>query len=98
MLLSLLALVSPAKVHAGVLALHFFRFATLDPATSYAQCYWRVADVDALYQEVVSTGLRVNAPEDRPWCMREFALGDPSGTLIRIGQSTSSTRSADHDQ
>src|SRR5688572_4712778 len=70
----------------GDLELHFFRFAALDPATSYAQCYWRVPDVDALYREMTSIGVRVNAPDDRPWGMREFALGDPNGTLVRIGQ------------
>ena len=28
---------------------------------------------------------RVTAPEDKPWGMREFALVDPSGNLIRVG-------------
>lgn len=66
---------------------HFFRFPQLDPATSYAQCYWRVADVNALYQAVVRAGMTAPQPQDKPWGMREFALLDPNGTLIRVGQS-----------
>ena len=28
---------------------------------------------------------RLTAPVDQPWGMREFALVDPSGNLVRIG-------------
>lgn len=73
----------------GDLELHFFRFAELDPTKSYAQCYWRVTDVDAVYDQIASAGFRVTSPEDKPWGMRECALGDPNGTLVRIGQSLS---------
>jgi catechol 2,3-dioxygenase-like lactoylglutathione lyase family enzyme len=73
----------------GDLELHFFRFAELDPTNSYAQCYWRVTDVDAFYDQIASVGCRVTAPEDKPWGMRECALSDLNGTLVRIGQSLS---------
>jgi catechol 2,3-dioxygenase-like lactoylglutathione lyase family enzyme len=68
------------------LEMHFFRFPELDPATSYAQCYWRVADVDALHATLIRAGLNASIPEDKPWGMREFALSDPNGTLVRVGQ------------
>ena len=63
----------------------------LDPATNGTSCYWRVADVDALYREWSSVGLptkgipRLTAPLDQPWGMRELALVDPSGNLVRVG-------------
>jgi hypothetical protein len=28
----------------------------------------------------------LEAVEDKPWGMREFAIVDPNGTLIRVGQ------------
>lgn len=76
----------------GDLELHFFAFPDLAPHDSYAQCYWRVADVDALHAEFSRLGLpadgipRLTALEDKPWGTREFALVDPNGTLARIGQ------------
>jgi catechol 2,3-dioxygenase-like lactoylglutathione lyase family enzyme len=75
--------------------MHFFRVPELDPLRSYAQCYWRVADVDALYGEVVRAGVPTGTPpEDKPWGMREFALSDPNGTLLRLGQSLSPSEAA----
>lgn len=32
-------------------------------------------------------GTRIDAPEDRPWGMRDFTLFDPSGVLWRIGHT-----------
>jgi catechol 2,3-dioxygenase-like lactoylglutathione lyase family enzyme len=78
-----------AIVSNDTLELHFFRFPELDVASSYAQCYWRVSDVDALHQAVMSAGVTASQPEDKPWGMREFALSDPNGTLVRVGQSLS---------
>lgn len=79
----------------GQLEMHFFRYADLSPSDNYGQCYWRVDDVDGFYRAVRSS-LRadsntpqVKEPEDKPWGVREFALGDPNGNLIRIGQIVS---------
>jgi len=36
-------------------------------------------------------GIRVGAPEDQPWAMRDFTLFDPSGVLWRIAQNLSRT-------
>ena len=77
----------------GDLELHFFSFEGLAPGESYAQCYWRVQDVDALHAEFQALDLprsgipRVARVEDKPWGMREFAIVDPNGTLIRVGQA-----------
>jgi catechol 2,3-dioxygenase-like lactoylglutathione lyase family enzyme len=75
----------------GDLEMHFFSFPDLSPQASYAQCYWRVEDVDALHAELAQSGLpptgmpRLTAVEDKPWGIREFALVDPNGTLVRVG-------------
>jgi hypothetical protein len=71
--------------------LHFFAHPDLATTDNYAGCYWRVTNADALHAECTSLGLpQSGAPsvgpiEDRPWGMREFALIDPNGNLIRIG-------------
>ena len=73
--------------HADGRELHLFLHATVDPSTNYAGCYWRVADVDAVYRAVVASGLAApSAPSARGWGMREFHLVDPSGNLVRVGQ------------
>lgn len=75
----------------GDLEMHFFSFTDVSPHDSYAQCYWRVDDVDALHADFSRLGLpgsgipRLTAVEAKPWGTREFALVDPNGTLVRIG-------------
>lgn len=72
--------------------IHFFGFPDVDPATSSAGCYIRVSDADALYARWSSLGLptrgipRLDVISDKPWGMREFAVVDPNGSLIRVGQ------------
>lgn len=72
--------------------MHFFAFDDLSPTENYGQCYWRVNDVDALFAEYKAAGLpRSGAPRlenvgDKDWGMREFAIVDPNGNLVRIGQ------------
>jgi catechol 2,3-dioxygenase-like lactoylglutathione lyase family enzyme len=76
----------------GGLEMHFFHHAELAPLANYAQCYWRVDDVDTLYRDLGAAGVveagvpRRTAPADRPWGMRELALVDPNGNLVRVGQ------------
>jgi catechol 2,3-dioxygenase-like lactoylglutathione lyase family enzyme len=78
-------------VSRGRLVLHFFQDSTRRPAGSDTSCYLRVKDADALHHEWAAIGLpaegipRLTAPEDQPWGMREFALVDPSGNLLRVG-------------
>jgi hypothetical protein len=70
-----------------------FHAPTVDPLTTDAGCYVRVVDADTLYlewQEVglveaPATGSRLVPPSDTAYGMREFALVDPSGNLVRVG-------------
>jgi hypothetical protein len=51
----------------------------VDPARTAYGIYFYSEDVDALAAEF---GLDA---ESKPWGLREFVIGDPSGTLVRIG-------------
>jgi len=52
-------------------------------------CYIYMSGVDELYEEYAAQGvIHPNGKlEDKPWGMREFAIVDVHGNLIRIGQS-----------
>ncbi|PNY82682.1 bleomycin resistance protein [Deinococcus koreensis] len=71
---------------------HFFFHPELRPGESSAGFYLRVEDVDGVYQDFAVARLpqqgipRMDALEDKPWGMREFAVVDPDGNLLRIGQ------------
>ena len=73
--------------------LHFFTQVDLDPASSSAGCYLRVLNVDDIHSEFTNANLRnsgiprMDGIENKPWGMREFAIVDPNGNLIRIGQA-----------
>jgi hypothetical protein len=77
----------------GTVELHFFTHHELRPAESSAMCYVRVADVESVYRafalaELPRKGIpRQDALADKPWGIREFAIVDPDGNLIRIGQT-----------
>lgn len=77
----------------GTVELHFFTHRELRPAESSAMCYLRVSDVESIYRaftlaELPRSGIpRQDGLEDKPWGMREFAIVDPDGNLIRIGQT-----------
>ncbi len=46
---------------------------------------FRVVDVDAEYQLLVSSGLREVMPlEDHPWGDRGFAVQDPNGIILYV--------------
>ena len=76
----------------GTIELHFFAHAELVPAESWAGCYIRVGDVQSLYEAGLASGLtdsgipRIHRLEDKPWGLKEFAIVDPDGNLLRIGQ------------
>ena len=67
----------------------------VDPLATAGMCYLFVDDADAVHaawQDAVPpadprTGSRLQAPEDTDYGMREFALVDPSGNLVRVGSS-----------
>jgi catechol 2,3-dioxygenase-like lactoylglutathione lyase family enzyme len=76
----------------GPIELHFFPHPDLDPYACYAGCYVRLHGVDALHAALATADLpaqgipRLERVEDKPWGMREFAVIDPDGSLLRIGQ------------
>jgi hypothetical protein len=59
--------------------------------TPGSNTYVRLPEVDGLHACFAEAGLprsgipRLVAPDDKPWGMREFALVDPDGSLIRVG-------------
>ncbi len=71
---------------------HFWLNSSLDPLANDAGAYLRPSDVDALDAEWGALGLpdagvpRLVRAEDKPWGMRELALVDADGNLIRAGQ------------
>ena len=49
--------------------------------------YFYVSDVDVFYDELIAAGVTcLGAPEDKQWRMREFAVRDPDGALLRFGE------------
>ena len=76
----------------GGVELHFYADPNVDPLTTAASCYAFVDDAQALYDEWVTvivpdppTGSRLEPPMDTEYGMREFALVDRSGNLVRVG-------------
>ncbi len=81
-----------AILRRGAVELHFFTHRDLVPAESWAGCYIRVQDVASVYRDMSASPLprtgipRIEALEDKPWGLREFAVVDADGNLLRIGQ------------
>jgi catechol 2,3-dioxygenase-like lactoylglutathione lyase family enzyme len=81
----------------GTVEIHFWDAPDVDPLTTDFSCYVHVRDADALYDAWSSigvptdpaTGSRLMPPWDTEYGLREFALVDPSGNLLRIGSRAS---------
>lgn len=80
----------------GGLELHFYGDPDVDPLTTAASCYAFVDDAQALHDawiELVvpehATGSRLVPPVDTDYGMREFAVVDRSGNLVRVGSPIS---------
>jgi hypothetical protein len=76
----------------GDIWLHFALQADLDPLTTASGCYVYVDDADALHaawstaiEADSSSGSRIVAPATTDYGMREFAVIDRSGNLLRLG-------------
>ena len=83
-------------VRRGNVQLHFYGDPRVDPLTTSSSCYVYTKDADALYEEWDAIGIATDPktgsrlqgpPVDTDYGMREFALVDPSGKLIRVGSS-----------
>jgi catechol 2,3-dioxygenase-like lactoylglutathione lyase family enzyme len=81
-------------VRRGGVQLHFYGDPDVDPLTTSFSCYVFTEDADALYDAWDAIGIRTDPttgsrlqgpPADTDYGMREFALIDPSGNLIRVG-------------
>ena len=49
---------------------------------------FRTADLDATFEKVRASGADVlQEPSDQPWGVRDCAVRDPSGNMIRIAQA-----------
>jgi hypothetical protein len=73
---------------------HFRDVPGLDPATSGFSCYLAVgSDLDALHAEWSALPVwadpmpRLEAPEVKPWGLRELTVVDPAGTVVRLAES-----------
>ena len=81
----------------GTVELHFWDAPNVDPLTTDSMCYIHVRDADALYDDWnrigvatdAATGSRLMPPSDTEYGLREFALVDTSGNLLRIGSPSS---------
>ncbi|MFN0022931.1 MAG: bleomycin resistance protein [Parvularculaceae bacterium] len=71
---------------------HFFLHQKHKPDASDHGAYLRPSDIDALSAEFAAldlprTGIpRFEPAESKPWGMKELAIVDPDGNLIRAGQ------------
>jgi catechol 2,3-dioxygenase-like lactoylglutathione lyase family enzyme len=81
-------------IRRGSVQLHFYGDPNVDPLTTSSGCYVFTDDADALYEAWnaigiptdPTTGSRLQGPAaDTEYGMREFALVDPSGNLLRVG-------------
>lgn len=81
-----------AILRRGTVELHFFTHTALVPAESFSGCYIRVIDVESVYRSMSSSRLpssgipRMDTLQNKPWGLREFAVVDTDGNLLRIGQ------------
>ena len=82
----------------GAVQLHFIAAPDTDPLITAASCFVFVPDANALHDEWhavgvahdAATGSRLVPPVDTDYGMREFALVDRSGNLVRVGSPLAS--------
>ena len=83
----------------GEVGLHFFSSPGLDPWSSDAGCYVYVEDADVVFAEFSALSLphegipRLHGPPaDTDYGLREFAVVDLDGNLLRIGSRLADPR------
>lgn len=74
-------------VHRDDITIHFWH-AKKKIFPENTSCYVDVTEIESLYEEYQSAGvIHPNGPlTDQPWGMREFAILDLDGNMIRFGQ------------
>ena len=60
--------------------------------------YLYVEDVDAVADSVRDLIIERGAPHAKPWGTYEFAVSDPSGTLVRVGRTLESPGGTETEQ
>lgn len=54
--------------------------------------HFHADDLDAAFEQVRAAGAEiVEEPTDQPWGVRDFAVRDPSGNLVRVDQSSAAS-------
>ena len=83
----------------GEVGLHFVLSPEMEPRSTAGACYLYVEDADALYAEYARLDLpgegipRLHgSPEQTDYGLREFALVDLDGNLLRIGSFSGDPR------
>ena len=76
----------------GTAELHFSEDPSVDPLSTASMCYLYVDDAQRLFEEWTglvepdrTSGSRIEPPVDTEYGMREFAVVDRNGNLLRIG-------------
>ena len=74
--------------------LHLIADPDVDPRSTASSCFLYVDDADAVHAQWSAAGVgaegdvdgtRLVPPVDTPYGMRELAVVDPSGNLLRVG-------------
>ncbi len=79
-------------VHRDQVVIHFWKCDDkIHPENT--SCYLYVSEVDDLFEEMKAAGVvHPNGTlEDKPWGMREFAILDEDGNMIKFGQNLPQT-------
>ena len=87
----------------GGVVLHFVADPDVDPTSTAGSCFVYVEDADRVHAQwreagvggpADTAGVRLEPPMDTAYGMREFALVDPSGNLLRVGAELAGARRA----
>lgn len=77
--------------HCGWELVHLRLVAGLAVETNETTAFVHIGDVDGWRRAMLSTTTRpacVGSVRDEPWGMREFAVSDPSGNVVRYGTNS----------
>ncbi|MGY3053535.1 catechol 2,3-dioxygenase-like lactoylglutathione lyase family enzyme [Pedobacter sp. UYEF25] len=70
--------------------IHFFEFKDLIPKENYGQVYIRTNDIDRLYKDLQTAGIKIHPNghlQVKPWGQKEFSVLDPDKNLLTFGQN-----------